>query len=517
MQLHCFAPAGRPSPLSAHLRAASRHSTVDGTAANHLAGADADVAMPDERAHAPDGRGGPREAGFGRAERIDQPRVARGLTATLWVLAFVALANVVVSCVRLVSASPDRFSWLRLALELVVGGVLFACAWARFRSRGQSAPEDVVELQPIEATEWSSGDRRPSGDRTGNSKWLRRGRRLLTLSLVGVAAVSVTGQWGTVEAALGHVAHLQWKWVRWSIYAEALSIVAFAWLGLILLRAGGRRFSVGSLLALTLASNAVSVSMPGGAAWGAAFSFDQLRRRAVNRSLAAFVLFLMAVISAVALLVLLVVGVDVAGGEGPAAPFRTLATGLAVFLLLIALGLVAALRLPSARAALGRVVRKLPATPSGRVAELIRESRRELSGVRCTPRILAASLGAALLNWITDCACLVAAILAVAGHVPWRGVLVAYAIAQVAENLPITPGGIGIVEGTLSLLLIAYGMPTGTAVAAVLLYRIISFWIFVPIGWAVAGVLIVLQRRDRAHSSWIRVPASSPAPRPTAV
>ncbi|MBV9049028.1 MAG: UPF0104 family protein, partial [Solirubrobacterales bacterium] len=97
-------------------------------------------------------------------------------------------------------------------------------------------------------------------------------------------------------------------------------------------------------------------------------------------------------------------------------------------------------------------------------------------------------------------------------NVPWRGVLVAYAIAQIAANLPITPGGIGIVEGTLSLLLVAYGMPTSTAVAAVLLYRIISFWIFVPVGWATAGALLVLQRKDRAQLPWIRARAQKPEP-----
>jgi hypothetical protein len=35
---------------------------------------------------------------------------------------------------------------------------------------------------------------------------------------------------------------------------------------------------------------------------------------------------------------------------------------------------------------------------------------------------------------------------------------------QLAAALPITPGGIGVVEGTLSVLLIAYHMPVATAV-----------------------------------------------------
>ncbi|MBV9311067.1 MAG: flippase-like domain-containing protein, partial [Solirubrobacterales bacterium] len=49
---------------------------------------------------------------------------------------------------------------------------------------------------------------------------------------------------------------------------------------------------------------------------------------------------------------------------------------------------------------------------------------------------------------------------------------------------------IGVVEGTLSLMLIACHMPAATAIAAVVLYRIISFWLLVPIGWGAVVSLV---------------------------
>jgi hypothetical protein len=49
---------------------------------------------------------------------------------------------------------------------------------------------------------------------------------------------------------------------------------------------------------------------------------------------------------------------------------------------------------------------------------------------------------------------LVACILAFGGGVPWRGVLVAYGLTQLAASLPITPGGIGVVEASLAALLV---------------------------------------------------------------
>ena len=65
---------------------------------------------------------------------------------------------------------------------------------------------------------------------------------------------------------------------------------------------------------------------------------------------------------------------------------------------------------------------------------------------------------------------------------PWQGILVAYGLAQLLVALPFTPGGFAIVEGGLTAALVAYGMITETALAATLLYRIISFWLLVPVG-----------------------------------
>jgi hypothetical protein len=109
------------------------------------------------------------------------------------------------------------------------------------------------------------------------------------------------------------------------------------------------------------------------------------------------------------------------------------------------------------------------------------------------------AFGLAALNWIENCGALVACIWAVHGHIPWHGILVAYALAQVAASIPITPGGLGVVEGSLTALLVAYGMPTHVALASVLLYRVVSFWGLVPVGWGVWGYLSWRSRHPQAH------------------
>jgi putative heme transporter len=85
--------------------------------------------------------------------------------------------------------------------------------------------------------------------------------------------------------------------------------------------------------------------------------------------------------------------------------------------------------------------------------------------------------------------------------VPWRGVLVIYGLTQVAASLPITPGGIGVVEGSMTALLIAYGTHATDAVAVVLLYRIVSFWGLAPIGWAAWGGLELALRHGLRHAA----------------
>lgn len=65
--------------------------------------------------------------------------------------------------------------------------------------------------------------------------------------------------------------------------------------------------------------------------------------------------------------------------------------------------------------------------------------------------------------------------------------LVGSAVASVAP----TPGGLGAVEATLVAGLTSAGMPSTTAIGAVLLYRLASFWIPILPGWA---ALVVLQR-----------------------
>jgi uncharacterized membrane protein YbhN (UPF0104 family) len=333
-------------------------------------------------------------------------------------------------------------------------------------------------------------------------KWLKR---LLALVLIGVAAYEGFQRHRQLDQAIHMFGHLRLEWLALAIVLEAGSMLVFARLQRWLLRAGGVHIPLREMVEITLAGNALGTSLPGGAAWAATWAFGQLRRRGADRVLAGWVILVAGALASFAIFVLIAAGAFVAGAEGPVARLRWLAAALAAIPVLVGLGAVTAHRHQRARSALTAAWTwtrdHLPgAAPAGRVVgNVFRQLRTVQPGVLGWAEVF----GLALLNWVDDAACLTACILALHVHVPWRGLLVIYALTQISASLPVTPGGLGVVEGSMAALLVAYGVAGGQALAVVLLYRIVSFWGLVPIGW---GTWVWLEvgprfggRQGRAH------------------
>jgi uncharacterized membrane protein YbhN (UPF0104 family) len=97
-----------------------------------------------------------------------------------------------------------------------------------------------------------------------------------------------------------------------------------------------------------------------------------------------------------------------------------------------------------------------------------------------------------------------------------KGLLLAYGAGQLAANLPITPGGLGAVEGSITFALVAFGGNLTSSLDAVLVYRLISFWGELVVGWLRGGWLAVSVRRGQwprqAPVAPVLVPATIPAP-----
>ncbi|NEA26318.1 flippase-like domain-containing protein, partial [Actinomadura bangladeshensis] len=104
--------------------------------------------------------------------------------------------------------------------------------------------------------------------------------------------------------------------------------------------------------------------------------------------------------------------------------------------------------------------------------------------LRPTGRDWAALASLALLNWVFDILALLSAANAVGVDVSPNGVALAYFAAQAAGSLlPLLPGGLGAIEGSMAASLVAFGATLSPAAAAVGLYRLVSYWAVVAVGW----------------------------------
>ncbi len=112
-------------------------------------------------------------------------------------------------------------------------------------------------------------------------------------------------------------------------------------------------------------------------------------------------------------------------------------------------------------------------------------------GARSTAAIV--TLAAAV--WFSDFFCLVFSFRAVHAAVPWHGVLLAYGAAQVVGSFPVVPGGLGIVEGSLAVILAAYGAGQVPALSAAITFRIVNFWLAIVVGWLAVALIAVRARR----------------------
>jgi uncharacterized protein (TIRG00374 family) len=130
---------------------------------------------------------------------------------------------------------------------------------------------------------------------------------------------------------------------------------------------------------------------------------------------------------------------------------------------------------------------------NGATARLVDHMNR----VQADSRVLGVAGVLLLVCWAADAGCLALAFYTLGSRPPWSGLLLSYCAAQLAAMIPFTPGGLGVVEGSLTVALVAYGGQAQPALAAVLLYRLISFWGLIPAGAACYAALRASETRRR--------------------
>jgi uncharacterized protein (TIRG00374 family) len=231
-----------------------------------------------------------------------------------------------------------------------------------------------------------------------------------------------------------------------------------------------------------LAGNAITLIMPGGAAVGAAVQFRMLAISGMDTGstvggLAAFSLLGVGGLLALPLFALpvILIGAPVSRGLEHAALLG--AVGFVAFAGLGAVVLTYDAPLRWAGGAAQRLrnwlLRKRP--PLEGLDETLLSQRNDIRGVLGRQWWQALLLSAGRLAF--DYLCLLLALRATGSHPRPSLILVAYAAAGIVGMIPVTPGGLGLVEASLTGLLVLAEVDSSQAVLATLTYRIASYWV----------------------------------------
>lgn len=281
------------------------------------------------------------------------------------------------------------------------------------------------------------------------------------------------------------LAAIRWNWLGAAIAAEALSLLTFARLRRRLLRAGGFDVSLGRMGVLTLASSALSCTVPAGTAVSAGYLFRQLRRLGGSAPLVAWTIVTGTVVSVLAFSVLTMAGTVLAGDSSLGAVVGAGGLSLvAVLALVAALTVVTRHPLPLVRAG-ARVARRLPvlrrrtwdAADVERIADQVGA---------ITPRVRdwSAAFWFALANWAADFACFMLCCYAVGVHGLGVGAAVlAYVAGLATTSVSLLPGGLGSMEAGMLVGLANAGVAAPLAVAGVLAYRVVAYGLVAAVGW----------------------------------
>jgi putative heme transporter len=322
-------------------------------------------------------------------------------------------------------------------------------------------------------------------------------RFILGLGMLGLAVWVVASHTDELSGVSGTISRLDWWWVPPAVIVEGVSFVCFAGMQFELLGAGGLAAPKWPLLEMTFGAQAMANSLPAGTGVAAVYGFRWFRRFGADATLATWSLMGTLVASVVSLSLVASIGLGLATEQG--ASLDLVPVILGVLVITVAVGALFVYERPLvAVVSWGiRASRAVIHRPHGDAQEEIDKIVRWVTAVRLgwrqTCRIVLWGVG----NWVFDCACFAMMFLAVHAAIPWKGILLAYGAGQLAASLPVTPGGLGAVEGSITIALVAFGGVRATTVDAVLIYRIISFWLVLAVGWAMWGNLALQVRRGR--------------------
>jgi uncharacterized protein (TIRG00374 family) len=333
-------------------------------------------------------------------------------------------------------------------------------------------------------------------------RWLRRGA--LVLVLFAVLDYLVLPQIAGTRKAVHLLSSIRPGWAIAGVVLEAASLVSYSLLTRSVFPDQRPRFSW--LIRSDLTALGVSHLLPGGAASSTALRYRLLHEGGVPAQDAGVGMAVQGVGSTLVLAGLLWLALIV---SIPLLGFHPVYVTTAIIgAIIIAVTFLAVyLRSPEQGPATGLprvVIERLPRRIRGRVERGFDASAAQLHQLLMDRRGLRISAAWSAGNWTLDAASLWVFLAAYGHRVNPDGLLLAYALANLVAVFPISPGGIGVIEGVLIPSLVGFGTPRAVAVLGVVSWRLFNFWAPIPVA---GGCYLSLRfelwhnRRSRRHAA----------------
>lgn len=298
------------------------------------------------------------------------------------------------------------------------------------------------------------------------------------------------------RAELATLGHVNAGYVVAGVVLEVAALVAYSQLTYAVLPAPGT--SRARLFRINLSTLALSHVSPGGTAPGAALGYRLLTQSGISGADAGFTLGTQGIGSAVVLNVLFwlaLVAFLVEHGFHPPASQGSAASASASILVAVAAaigivllaafgGIFALLTRGQERAATAvhRVSVHLRFVDADRVTAFLERLAERFAVLVADRQLLVRATAWATTNWLLDAASLWVFVAAFSHVISPVDLLVAYGLANILAAIPVTPGGLGVVEFVLISLITGFGPSAAEALSAVLAYRAVNFWLPIPVG-----------------------------------
>ncbi|MDP2293592.1 MAG: lysylphosphatidylglycerol synthase transmembrane domain-containing protein [Actinomycetota bacterium] len=286
------------------------------------------------------------------------------------------------------------------------------------------------------------------------------------------------------------------------LFMQLMALLCYSLLTKAALGEAGHQISRMRLFRIQMSTKALSNIVPGGSAAGPALGYRLMTLSGVDGPSAGFALATAGLVSAVVLNLLLWFGLIISIPIRGVNKGYGLAAVAGIIVMLIAAVLVLGLMDGQGRAerALRWIARKLRLNED-RAGAALRQVASRLDDLATDRQLLMRVAAWALANWLFDAASLWVFLRAFGVSLDPDALIISFGLVNVLQVIPITPGGLGIVEGAYALQLAAFGVPKTVATLGVASYRIGQYWLPTVVGGILYASLRVgpfrIERRDK--------------------